>query len=505
LGYQTLLLKSLRELRILADDMTKTFTSDPDCLACTTNPLGLSHTFAEYKRFSRVLGEMMSKLHVGELLAEARAVLCINYSNPDISWGDDESHNQHIFDNISYWRNSGYCGFAHVIQMSRFPVHPNLSEEDCQLFIQDRHHFLADIEEIEQRYGLSLQTPISLRGSQAFIPRELLRIPAIAEHFRSIDRADFLGRSVSHALYDAGCPVVWTREHCDLIDLLGRTGMYLACNNGDELLVNNMLQLKANVGQISFNGLTPLHLAASLGYVRICEIIWIHQNGSDVKVQDFNLYRDNTGRTPLMWAAWSGNLDTVRFFRRRSVDASLDCDFSNRTAIDLAAHRGHVQVIKYLSGCGFIIDIPDEHGRTPFWYAAARSDCDTMATLEGQGANIEHKDNQGLTPFAEAARQGQSSALDYLLSLNNRDPFDALLYESGAPQLRIDINGRDHQGKSPLILATEARKANSVRTLFEYGSTLLDTRDINVAVAIAQRNNDEETCKVLMRYARRLF
>lgn len=497
LSLQAIILMAVEELKTLADSMTGAFRKDSIELSPTTSLPGLNDRFAEFKEFSHCLQEAISMLGASRTLTDAYSVLCNDYCRPDITWDKDEGALRFMGEAISLWQKTGHYGIAYVLQTKRLLQYPELAKSECQRLIRCRELFLTEIGAIMEQFNLNMQAPRSLYGSQLFLPSKLLRIPEIASHFQNTKLPDCLGRSVSHAFSDAGCIVEWPSEHLNHMDLLGRSALYFACRDGGKCL-KRLLKSGADYRKPALNGLTPLHVAASMGHENTCKQLWSWICNDTNRVHNYDLHPDSTGRTPFMWAAWSGNEPTLRFFYRK-IDQPRRLreghDSRGRTAVCLAACKGHTHIVKYLLEEGFASDIVDVQGRSPFWYAAQRSHCDILALLAERGAYVDCRDNDGLTPLAEAARQGHEDVISYLLRFNYYDRLTGIEVNP-----RINIDSKDNLGKSPLILAAEAQKAKCVRLLFEHGPLLLDPDDVRKTSVIARRTGDEDTWNIVRRY-----
>lgn len=138
---------------------------------------------------------------------------------------------------------------------------------------------------------------------------------------------------------------------------------------------------------------------------------------------------DLLGRTPLHYAAESGDVDGLRALAEHGakVDA-VDCQ--GRTPLHCAAHQGNVNAIEVLLGQGAKIEARDFIRRTPLHCAASHSFCKTAyEALIAAGADIEAADKDGRTPLHLAA-----------MALKE-DTFRALVAK-GASVGATDLHGR---------------------------------------------------------------
>lgn len=122
-----------------------------------------------------------------------------------------------------------------------------------------------------------------------------------------------------------------------------------------------------------------------------------------------NVIKDND-ITPLMLAAWKGNVEEVRkqltlLKNKDEVDAQYKKD--GRTALMWAAFAGHVEVIKVLIDEGkAVVDAKDKDGRTALMWAARNGKEEAAMLLKEKLNNIKEKNDDGLTAEMYASAFG---------------------------------------------------------------------------------------------------
>ena len=124
----------------------------------------------------------------------------------------------------------------------------------------------------------------------------------------------------------------------------GDAALHNAAFDGDLETVKELVGSGAAVDARDEAGLTALHYAAAEGHVSVVE--YLVGQGADVNATD------NEGWMALHWAAlhyaaWFGHLDVVKFLVGAGADLEAR-DEDGRTARDLAAYRGHTDVVEYL-------------------------------------------------------------------------------------------------------------------------------------------------------------
>ena len=66
--------------------------------------------------------------------------------------------------------------------------------------------------------------------------------------------------------------------------MFGNTALHLACFNGQDAVVSELIDYGANVSQPNNKGFTPLHFAAASTHGALC-LEFLVNNGADVNVQ----------------------------------------------------------------------------------------------------------------------------------------------------------------------------------------------------------------------------
>lgn len=70
----------------------------------------------------------------------------------------------------------------------------------------------------------------------------------------------------------------------DEINVYGNTALHIACYNGQDAVVNELIDYGANVNQPNNSGFTPLHFAAASTHGALCLELLVN-NGADVNIQ----------------------------------------------------------------------------------------------------------------------------------------------------------------------------------------------------------------------------
>ncbi|MFJ3054736.1 ankyrin repeat domain-containing protein [Herbaspirillum sp. NPDC087042] len=131
-----------------------------------------------------------------------------------------------------------------------------------------------------------------------------------------------------------------------------------------------------------------------------------------VNAPDVNLEAQATnGDTPLMLAAFYGNVPVVKLLLGREVEVNRP----GWTALHYAAINGSSDIVKLLLDASAYVDAesPDEQ-MTPVMLAAMRGRVAAVAALRDGGADLSLKNKEGLTAMDLARRYGQDEVIDVL-------------------------------------------------------------------------------------------
>ncbi|XP_038934758.1 fibronectin type 3 and ankyrin repeat domains 1 protein isoform X2 [Rattus norvegicus] len=159
-------------------------------------------------------------------------------------------------------------------------------------------------------------------------------------------------------------------------------------------------------------GFTALMVAAQKGYTRLVKILI--SNGTDVNL------KNGSGKDSLMLACYAGHLDVVKYLRKHG--ASWDArDLGGCTALHWAADGGHCPVIDWMIKDGCEVDVVDTgSGWTPLMRVSAVTGSQKVASLLIEaGADVNVRDKDGKTPLMVAV-------------LNNHEQLVQLLLDKGA-------------------------------------------------------------------------
>jgi ankyrin repeat protein len=238
-----------------------------------------------------------------------------------------------------------------------------------------------------------------------------------------------------------------------------RTPLKLACHEGQLAVVHMLLQ---HIGtqvleETDEEGWRALHWVAYRGHEAVATLLL--EQGAQANSGDA------LGRTPLMVACEEGRLAVVGVLLRHVGGQALqETDDKGRTALHLAALRGHGEVVAFLLGQGTETNRRDMFDMTPLLYGCTEGHLGVVRVLlehMGGGA-LQETDAIGRTTLHWAATEGHEEVA-------------ALLVGMGA-----QANSRDATSKTPLMCACEKGHLGVVRMLAQHiGEEGLKEKDAN--------------------------
>ena len=238
----------------------------------------------------------------------------------------------------------------------------------------------------------------------------------------------------------------------------GRTPLSHAAEGGQAVVVKLLLERSdVNSDARDEMGRTPLLWASSQAHKGVVDLLL---ERSDVSPDT----PDERGRTALAWAAvgWSYNPEELDMEGRTSLiedniasgseramvarlllersDVNPDrADNTGRTPLSWAASYGRGEMVKMLLERSDVTpDTPDEKGRTPFWWAVRYGNLEVMETLlESDNVDPDAADNSGQTPLSFATENWEVETMEILLKRND-----------------VNLDRADKRGRTPLSWAS---------------------------------------------------
>jgi ankyrin len=172
-----------------------------------------------------------------------------------------------------------------------------------------------------------------------------------------------------------------------------------------------LIDAKADVNAVDFDGRTPCHCVARCGYGKTLETMIVA--GASVHA------RDSRGRTPL-FDAQNASAMSVLIAEKSDVNA---LDMYGNSPCHAMCERGNAEAdvasrLALLRAAGAKIDLQNNDGVTPLHVAAERCCIDVLRSLIDAKADVSKRDAKGNTVWHRAVMGGRIENLKFLLDYN---------------------------------------------------------------------------------------
>jgi ankyrin repeat protein len=185
-------------------------------------------------------------------------------------------------------------------------------------------------------------------------------------------------------------------------DNRGSSLLHWAAGTGNLEAVKILLPYfpKGTMERTERDGATPLHWAAAGanskefgigGHAEVCRYLLSRCGSpqtpqSNITTKELVNQLTKDGNSPLMWASWSGTLETVKMMVRNRADFQVE-NRNGCTVAHWAASGGNLEVCKYLGDIvGVDFSIPNYGGNTPLTHAVAFGHLDVVKWLRERSA-----------------------------------------------------------------------------------------------------------------------
>lgn len=167
----------------------------------------------------------------------------------------------------------------------------------------------------------------------------------------------------------------------------------------------------ADVAQVEFSGMSPIHLAADLGYVQCLDALL------ESKKANVNVRSKEKKQTPLHLAALRGQVLCIEMLLEKGANANVK-NHIGQTPLHLAALAKSYECIEVLLGkANADPDVEDCDKRTAMHAAVGKTprSNDIIEILISYGGSINVQDQYGYTPLHIAALKGYSQCVETLI------------------------------------------------------------------------------------------
>lgn len=271
---------------------------------------------------------------------------------------------------------------------------------------------------------------------------------------------------------------------------LSGTSIHFAAENNAPNAIAALARNGANLDSIGCKGRTALHNAALYGLTTAVDALL--EAGAALSVR---CPYDSNRRSALDLAAEKGHAGVMRSLIRHGAYVNAAEPGKGVTSLHIAAEFDQVGAIDVLATSRAYVDAQDSNGSTPLHRACATGSCGAITSLAKHGANLNMQNLQGKPPLHLAVANPDSLCVVRALLAAGADAtlrcdesggvelipldFNALdvaakagrvdvikaLIEAGAP---VDAKNRD--GATALFHAVKANRASAVDALLEAGA-----------------------------------
>ncbi|KAG9270230.1 E3 ubiquitin-protein ligase MIB2 isoform X1 [Astyanax mexicanus] len=227
--------------------------------------------------------------------------------------------------------------------------------------------------------------------------------------------------------------------------------------------------------------------------------------------------QDNPGR--LVIEAAHGSATKVRELVQKHPD-KVDIKNQGKTALQVAAHQGHMEVVKVLLQANSSIEAKDEDGDAALHYTAFGNQAEIARLLLSKGANVNLLNNSMCTALHIAVNKGFTDVVrvltEHSADVNLQDSYgDTPLHDAIAKDFRsiieiltvvpnIDFTQQNNRGFN--LLHHAALKGNKLATemILSRARQLADVKkeDGFSALHLAALNNHRDVAEILVKEGR---
>ena len=235
-------------------------------------------------------------------------------------------------------------------------------------------------------------------------------------------------------------------------DTKNYTALHYAVQEKHADVVQVLFDAGADIETKNDEGRSPLLLASISG--ELTTVKMLVEAGADVRVTDTGRY------TCLILAVCDGRTDTVRYLLSLpEVDLNHQ-DRDNYTALHIAVHFKHADVVQVLIDAGADIETKNDKGHSPLHVASILGELKAMTMLVKAGADVRATEANRATCLIPAACFGHTDTVRYL---------------AGLPE--VDLNHQENRNNTALHYAVERKHADVVEVLIGAGADIETKND----------------------------
>ncbi|XP_059488485.1 uncharacterized protein LOC132204174 isoform X2 [Neocloeon triangulifer] len=254
----------------------------------------------------------------------------------------------------------------------------------------------------------------------------------------------------------------------------GKRALHWAAEKGHSDVAKFLLSKGADVNVRNDDNDTPLTLAAHFSNEEICR--FLVDNGADLKAVD------SDGDDALNLACLTGKLENVQYFLGLNGFSVEKKGKQGKTALHMAAEKGHSDVAKFLLSKGADVNVRNDDNDTPLTLAARFSNEEMCRFLVDNGADLKAVDKDGDDALNLACLTGKLENVQYFLGLNG-----------------FSVEKKGKEGKTALHWAAQKGHIAVAKFLLSKGADVNALNDDNdTPLTLAAHFSNEETCRFLV-------
>ncbi|XP_035780860.1 E3 ubiquitin-protein ligase MIB2-like [Anopheles albimanus] len=218
----------------------------------------------------------------------------------------------------------------------------------------------------------------------------------------------------------------------------------------------------------------------------------------------------------LVREASQGNMDFVQNYLGMNPEA-VDCVSGGKTCLQVAAHQGHVEIVKYLLLLGANVNVVDKEGDSTLHYAAFGNQPEVMRVLLQHNASIDVLNSSHCSALHISAHKKPPHCVKVLLefgaNVNVQDAYgDTALHDAiGKENTEVvellcacptlDLTIRNNRGFNALHHASLKGNVHAARHIIRLARQLVNVRkdDGFSALHLAALNGHSKVVEVLVR------
>ncbi|TGZ70468.1 hypothetical protein CRM22_003182 [Opisthorchis felineus] len=316
---------------------------------------------------------------------------------------------------------------------------------------------------------------------------DMLKIP-LQDHKINVNIQDNFNRTPLHFAASSGNLetvklLIQYRATIDVMDKFGITPLMWSVYNNHKKVSIYLLDNGAKYTKLTKQGQTIIHFVAEANAIGILK--YLYQKYHILKIDE----PDHTGLTPFLVAAHRGNQTLMEVFYKQRCNV-LQKDRRGRSALHLAAWKGHMGVMAYLLKMSQMLELIndlDSQGKSPLHYATDLNQQEIVRLLLVAGANPDITSETKDTPLIEVSRLGYHTCIETLLAHKadrkaTTKNGNSALHEATLANLpdtiyflvkhQFNIEATNNRGQTPLHLAVEQNKLETVEALLLVGASL---------------------------------